>query len=102
MLQDCRELGFTFLISAQAEVPDEYNDLPRLDGRAEVQFTFRKGKDGEKFDLDGTLVDNIQVTMVLDGYTAPITAGNFLDLISKGFYKDKVITRADGFVVQTG
>ena len=31
-----------------------------------------------------------------------ITGGNFVDLINKGFYNDKVITRSDGFVIQTG
>eukprot|EP00967_Tisochrysis_lutea_P156628 scaffold316001_cov40-Tisochrysis_lutea.AAC.2 len=40
--------------------------------------------------------------MVLDGYTAPITAGNMVDLINKGFYNGMHIQRSDGFVVQTG
>lgn len=40
--------------------------------------------------------------MVIDGYNAPLTGGNFVDLVNRGFYNKKVITRADGFVVQTG
>jgi cyclophilin family peptidyl-prolyl cis-trans isomerase len=40
--------------------------------------------------------------MVLDGYNAPVTAGNFVDLINKGYYNKKPIDRADGFVVQMG
>jgi hypothetical protein len=32
-------------------------------------------------------------TMVIDGYTAPVTAGCFIDLIQKGFYKGLPITR---------
>ena len=33
---------------------------------------------------------------------APITGGNFIDLVNKGFYKNMIIQRSDGFVVQTG
>lgn len=34
---------------------------------------------------------------------APITAGNFLDLVKRGFYKDMVFHRVvPGFVIQTG
>ncbi len=40
--------------------------------------------------------------MVIDGYNAPITAGNFVDLVQKGFYNNRPITRSDGFVVQFG
>ena len=40
--------------------------------------------------------------MVLDGYNAPITAGNFLDLVNRKFYDGMEVQRADGFVVQTG
>jgi cyclophilin family peptidyl-prolyl cis-trans isomerase len=40
--------------------------------------------------------------MIIDGYNAPITGGNFVDLVKKGFYKNMAIQRSDGFVVQTG
>ena len=40
--------------------------------------------------------------MVVDGYNAPLTGGNFVDLINKGFYNNMKIQRSDGFVVQTG
>lgn len=40
--------------------------------------------------------------MMIDGYNAPITGGNFLDLVSSGFYNGMKIQRSDGFVVQTG
>ena len=33
---------------------------------------------------------------------APVTGGNFVDLVQKGFYNDMTIQRSDGFVVQTG
>jgi len=38
----------------------------------------------------------------VDGYTAPVTAGNFVDLVNRGLYKGMNIQRSDGFVVQTG
>ena len=40
--------------------------------------------------------------LVVDGYNAPVTAGNFVDLVQKQFYDGMEIQRADGFVVQTG
>jgi peptidylprolyl isomerase len=33
---------------------------------------------------------------------APVTGGNFVELVSKGFYNNMKIQRSDGFVVQTG
>eukprot|EP00188_Purpureofilum_apyrenoidigerum_P003788 Plantae.Rhodophyta-Purpureofilum_apyrenoidigerum.ctg4054.p1 GENE.Plantae.Rhodophyta-Purpureofilum_apyrenoidigerum.ctg4054~~Plantae.Rhodophyta-Purpureofilum_apyrenoidigerum.ctg4054.p1 ORF type:complete len:436 (+),score=103.62 Plantae.Rhodophyta-Purpureofilum_apyrenoidigerum.ctg4054:221-1528(+) len=83
------------------EVPEEYKDLPQLKGRATVEMTLQKA-DNEKFDIDGVLYDSSNMTMVIDGYTAPITSGNFVDLVRKGFYNKMEIMRSDGFVVQTG
>ena len=40
--------------------------------------------------------------IVVDGYNAPVTAGNFVDLVDKKFYDGMDVQRADGFVVQTG
>lgn len=69
------------------EVPEEYKDLPQLKGRAQVEFTTDKGV----------------VTAVLDGYSAPVTGGNFVDLIQRGFYDGLPFTRAEDFyVLQTG
>lgn len=42
------------------------------------------------------------LTIVLDGYNAPVSAGQFLDLVQRGFYDGMDVQRADGFVVQTG
>lgn len=58
-----------------------------------------------RLELDLTLVDrpsgniNEIIPIVLDGYNAPVTAGNFLDLVQRGFYEGMSIQRADGFVV---
>ena len=43
-----------------------------------------------------------QLKIVVDGYNAPVTGGNFVDLVQRGFYNNMEIQRADGFVVQTG
>lgn len=72
--------GFPF------EVPEEYADLPQLKGRATVAITTTQG----------------EMTVVADGYSAPVTAGNFVDLVERGFYDGLDIIRSDDFVVQTG
>eukprot|EP00611_Tribonema_gayanum_P023459 TRINITY_DN493_c0_g1_i1.p1 TRINITY_DN493_c0_g1~~TRINITY_DN493_c0_g1_i1.p1 ORF type:complete len:473 (-),score=145.74 TRINITY_DN493_c0_g1_i1:269-1483(-) len=86
----------------EANIPSEFDKLPRLLGRATVEFVLEKPTKGDKFDVEGTLYDQAKLVMVIDGYNAPITAGCFLDLVQKGFYKGLAITRSDGFVVQTG
>ena len=69
------------------EVPDEYSNLPQLKGRATVEVITDKGS----------------VTLVVDGFSAPVTAGNFVDLVQRGFYNGLEFTRAEDFyVVQTG
>jgi len=84
------------------DIPEEYKNLPALQGRATVEFVVKKGEAGESFDIEGELYDKAVLKMVIDGYNAPITGGNFVDLVSKGFYNNMKIQRSDGFVVQTG
>jgi cyclophilin family peptidyl-prolyl cis-trans isomerase len=81
--------------------PEQYSSkLPWLKGRATIAMELKRP--GGKFDVQNTLYDKLDITMIVDGYTAPITAGNMVDLVSKGFYDGFEIQRADGFVVQTG
>jgi peptidylprolyl isomerase len=69
------------------EVPEEYGDLPQLKGRATIEMETDKGP----------------VVLVVDGYNAPVTAGNFVDLVQRGFYDGLDVTRAEEFyVVQVG
>lgn len=69
------------------EVPAEYSNLPQLKGRATVAMKTTKG----------------DLTMVLDGYSAPVTAGNFVDLVQRGFYDGLEFTRSEeSYVLQTG
>ena len=68
-------------------IPNDYQTLPQLNGRAVVVIDTSKGP----------------ITIMVDGYNAPITAGNFLDLVQREFYDDLMFTREDeAYVVQTG
>ena len=69
------------------EVPAEYSNLPQLKGRAMVVLETNKGP----------------ITVIVDGYSAPVTAGNFVDLVKRGFYDGLEFTRAEeAYVLQTG
>lgn len=83
------------------EVPDEYANLPQLRGRATVEVVVRQA-DGEQFDIEGTLYKEGRMTLVLDGYSAPVNAGAFVDLVDRGFYDGLPVIRSDGFIIQTG
>ncbi|MEG4841531.1 peptidylprolyl isomerase [Microcoleus sp. B9-D4] len=69
------------------EVPAKYANLPQLKGRATVAVQTEKG----------------EITVVLDGYSAPVTAGNFVDLVDRGFYDGLPFIRSEeSYVLQTG
>tara|TARA_Y100001970_G_scaffold294034_1_gene446090 strand:- start:4779 stop:5855 length:1077 start_codon:yes stop_codon:yes gene_type:complete len=68
-------------------IPSEYDNLPRLLGRAEVSIKTTKGN----------------MTAIIDGYNAPLTSGAFIDLVKRNFYDELPINRAEEFfVLQTG
>jgi peptidyl-prolyl cis-trans isomerase B (cyclophilin B) len=52
------------------------------------------------------VINGATVTIEVDGNNAPITAGNFVDLVDRGVYDDtrfhRVITQPEPFVVQGG
>ncbi|KAL2523342.1 Peptidyl-prolyl cis-trans isomerase CYP38 [Forsythia ovata] len=76
------------------EVPEEYRNMPLLKGRATVDMKVKV--------KDNPNLNECVFRIVLDGYNAPVTAGNFVDLVERHFYDGMEIQRADGFVVQTG
>ena len=77
------------------QVPAPYDTtLPRLEGRATVEMEVKI--------KDNAVTPGGKLTIVLDGYNAPVSAGNFTDLIQKKFYDGMKIQRSDGFVVQSG
>jgi len=68
-------------------IPAEYADKPQLLGRAEVELNTTAGR----------------MVITLDGYSAPITAGNFADLVQRGFYNGLTFDRVEKFfLVQAG
>lgn len=86
-LDDVTALEEMMLKGFPYKVPEEYSQLPQLKGRATVEMTTKKG--------------NLKV--VVDGYSAPVTAGNFVDLVQRGFYNGLEFTRAeDSYVLQIG
>jgi peptidyl-prolyl cis-trans isomerase B (cyclophilin B) len=68
----------------------QFSNLPRLEGKATVVIT----------------VKGAPITIELDGKNAPITAGNFVDLVQKGVYDGlvfhRVVREPQPFVVQGG
>ena len=68
------------------EIPSEYANLPQLLGRAKVKLETTKG----------------DMNVVVDGYSAPVTAGNFVDLVQRGFYDGLDFFNVEGFALQTG
>lgn len=80
--------GFPF------EVPAPYDTAPLLKGRATVEMEI-KVKDNPNVDVG-------VMSIVIDGFNAPVTGGNFIDLVERNFYDGMDIQRSDGFVVQTG
>jgi len=82
-------------------VPSEFNNIPQLNKRATVEFVIKK-EGNEQFFVDGNLFKEARLKMSIDGYTAPVTAGNFVDLVQRGYYNGMHIQRSDGFVVQMG
>lgn len=85
------------------EIPSEYSSLSTLQGRATVEMIIEKGK-GRNFRLnDGkTLVPSITFLMEVDGYHAPITSGNFIDLINKKVYDNMKLQKVEEQVIQFG
>lgn len=69
------------------EIPSEYANLPLLKGRATIEMETEKGP----------------LTLVVDGYSAPVTAGNFVDLVQRGFYDGLDFIRSEqSYVLQAG
>ncbi|MDX2215891.1 MAG: peptidylprolyl isomerase [Oculatellaceae cyanobacterium bins.114] len=80
-LEELMVTGFPY------EVPAEYSNLPQLKGRATIEFKTSKGA----------------IEAIVDGYSAPVTAGNFVDLVKRGFYDGLPFTRAEeSYVLQVG
>ncbi|CAL9168124.1 unnamed protein product [Musa hybrid cultivar] len=73
--------GLSFLL------PEQYMKYPRLTGRGTVEFTIEK-VDGSTFfpSAGGEPKTTTTIQVVLDGYSAPLTSGNFAKLVIDGAY----------------
>ncbi|OIW06114.1 hypothetical protein TanjilG_29870 [Lupinus angustifolius] len=72
--------GLSFLL------PKQYMQYPRLSGRGTVEFTIEKG-DGSTFSpVRGEERKTATIQVVIDGYSTPLTAGNFAKLVMDGAY----------------
>ncbi|XP_017980521.1 PREDICTED: peptidyl-prolyl cis-trans isomerase CYP37, chloroplastic isoform X2 [Theobroma cacao] len=73
--------GLSFLL------PEQYLKYPRLTGRAVVELNIEKG-DGSSFtpEAGGEPRKTATIQVVLDGYSAPLTTGNFAKLVIDGAY----------------
>ena len=81
------ELEQLMVVGYPFEVPEEYSNLPQLLGRATVEMETNKG----------------DLTVVVDGYSAPVNGGNFIDLVKRGFYDGLEFNRAEDFyILQAG
>ncbi len=87
VLSDIGTLEASMVTDFPYTIPAEYSNLPQLKGRATIEFKTNKGN----------------ITVVVDGYNAPITSGNFVDLVQRGFYNNLAFTRAENdYVLQIG
>lgn len=73
--------GLSFLL------PQQYIEYPRLTGRGVVEFTVEKGDGSTFFPTGGGEPKSVAtIQVVIDGYSAPLTAGNFAKLVLDGVY----------------
>lgn len=80
------EAGIPVVTAEKGNNP-QFANLPRLTGKATVELMV-KGK---------------PIVIEIDGNNAPITAGNFVELVQKGFYNNLTFHRVEpAFVVQGG
>ncbi|RVW93137.1 Peptidyl-prolyl cis-trans isomerase CYP37, chloroplastic [Vitis vinifera] len=73
--------GLSFLL------PEQYLKYPRLVGRGIIEFTIEKG-DGSSFspEAGGESRKTATIQVVIDGYSTPLTSGNFAKLVIDGAY----------------
>lgn len=85
-------------------IPRRYNSFPRLVGRATVDITLQKSGNAVFRDKNNApLGKQVTVAATLDGYSAPLTSGNFIDLARRGYYDNtRVLATQRGFYAQLG
>ncbi|KAL2476117.1 Peptidyl-prolyl cis-trans isomerase CYP37 [Abeliophyllum distichum] len=89
--------GLSFLL------PKQYLDYPRLTGRGIVEFSIEKG-DGSTFSPEaaGEPRSTATIEVVLDGFSAPLTAGNFAKQVVDGAYNGVKLNCANQAILSDG
>eukprot|EP00879_Flechtneria_rotunda_P006328 GHRR01006651.1.p1 GENE.GHRR01006651.1~~GHRR01006651.1.p1 ORF type:complete len:427 (+),score=169.90 GHRR01006651.1:312-1592(+) len=85
-------------------LPKEYSDRPYLAGRAIVELQLEKA-DGSLAFVDvvnGGLSKTGKVTITVDGYSAPVSAGNFIVNVLDGLYNNKEVQASYASVITSG
>ncbi|KAL0044523.1 hypothetical protein WJX82_011108 [Trebouxia sp. C0006] len=74
--------------------PKSYSNLPQLKGRGVVELTIEKSDGSSAFVVNegGGPQPQAHLTMVLEGYSAPVTAGNFATNVLQKLYVGKTLT----------
>eukprot|EP00978_Attheya_sp_CCMP212_P026942 scaffold89582_cov49-Attheya_sp.AAC.1 len=111
LVYDIRSLSMTEGVLPY-QIPEEFASLPQLRGRAVVECTLQKQNKGLYTVVGVVGVDDnteneekmsqVTLQMTVDGYHAPITAGNFIDLVQRKYYDNMPIQSAEELIVQTG
>lgn len=74
--------------------PKNYSNMPQLKGRGVVELTIEKPDGASAFVVNegGGPQPQAHLTMVLEGYSAPVTAGNFATNVLQKLYVGKTLT----------
>eukprot|EP00166_Cyanidium_caldarium_P001929 ctg_2019.g316 len=80
-------------------IPRKYDAYPRLRGRATVELTLEKSSGTTTAFVDDTTGRSLggqqMVTAVLDGWSAPLTAGHFVDLVQRRHFDGMPVATAE-------
>ena len=77
------------------DVPRKYDALPRLTGRAVIDLTVRKAVGNSFGFVNGDETNTATLRVVVDGYNAPITAGNFVENVRRGAYNGVSLKKSE-------
>mmetsp|Transcript_24835 Transcript_24835/g.41499 ORF Transcript_24835/g.41499 Transcript_24835/m.41499 type:complete len:455 (+) Transcript_24835:121-1485(+) len=86
-------------------LPPQYQSFPRLTGRATVEFDLIKGSGSKQqfvSKIGGGGSDTGRLLLVLDGYSAPLTAGHFAQLVQEQYYDGAVMANGASSVYAGG
>jgi len=104
LVGELEELMVPIGYKAPTPASDVPASLPVLNGRAVVEVTLTRpeGSTEKKYAIEAEILPEAKLQITVDGWSQPVSAGNFIDLVDRGFYNGMKVQRADGFIIQTG